>query len=301
VKAIVVQYKNLYNGSINYRTSQITVIPFKGKGFIQTMTIVTRNHKVYFAAVGLLALWVSIWGIFVPEHVDKAIPWLAPPLHARFIGAIYLSGVIIMVGSMMAHHYTEVRVAIVIVTVWTGMLFVISLFHLSEFDFSRGPVWFWFGAYILYPLIGFWLTWSHRSTQSDSSASPSLPNWIRNYFFVQGVILTVLALALLFIPEFMVNIWPWKITRMLAQIYSGPFLAYGIGSVLLSRQQTLSEVRIVAMGLFVLALGVLVASSIHRSLFSASNPSTWIWFGGFTLVTIFIGVMIRNIHAGDSK
>ena len=48
------------------------------------MNTVTRGQKMYFAAVGLLALWVGIWGYFIPTQVDKAIPWLVPPLHARF-------------------------------------------------------------------------------------------------------------------------------------------------------------------------------------------------------------------------
>jgi len=266
------------------------------------MTTVTRNQKIYFAAVGALALWVAFWGLLIPELVDKAIPWLVPPLHARFIGAIYLSAVILMGGSMLARDFAEVKVATFIVAMWTGMLFVISLFYLSEFDFSRGPAWFWFGAYIAYPIIGFWFVWTQRATR-DESASPSLPNWIRNYFFAQGVIVTALALALLLTPEFMLTVWPWKITRMLAQIYSGPFLAFGLGSLMLSRQRTWSEVRIVAAGFFTLAVGVLLASAIHRSLFTASSPSTLIWFGGFSLVALIHGVLIvrgRN-DTGDSK
>ena len=265
------------------------------------MTTVSRNQKIYFAAVGLLALWVGIWGFFIPEHVDTAIPWLVPPLHARFIGAIYLSGVIIMGGSMMASRYAEVRVVVLMIGIWTGSLFVISLFYLGEFDFSRAPVLFWFGAYIIYPLIAFWLTWIHRNARDDSAA-PSLPDWIRNYFFVQGIIIAVLALALFFVPELMIGFWPWKITRMLAQIYSGPFLAYGIGSVLLGRQRAMSEVRIAAMGFFILAIGVLIASSIHRSLFSASNPVTGIWFGGFSLIALFVGtILFRKNSNGASK
>ena len=265
------------------------------------MTLLTRGQKIYFAAVGSLALWVAAWGIFVPEHVDKAIPWLVPPLHARFIGAIYLSAVMLMGGSMLARRYAEVRAAVFICALWTGSLFAISLFYLSEFDFSRGPVWFWFGAYIIYPLIGFWLTWIHRK-ERDESAGLNLPNWHRNYFFVQGAISIVLALALLLTPELMVNVWPWKLTPLLAQIYSGPFLAYGFGSLMTSRQRTWLETRIVAWGSFVLAVGALLASLIHPALFSASSPSSAIWFGGFSLAALLLGgITIRNTYAGDSK
>ena len=57
---------------------------------------VTRGERIYFAAVGVLALWVGFWGYFVPSEVERAIPFSVPPLHARFLGAVYLSGLTIM-------------------------------------------------------------------------------------------------------------------------------------------------------------------------------------------------------------
>ena len=44
------------------------------------MAPITRGQKIYFAAVGLLALWVGSWGYFIPSRVDQAIPWLVPSL-----------------------------------------------------------------------------------------------------------------------------------------------------------------------------------------------------------------------------
>lgn len=264
------------------------------------MTTVTRNQKIYFAGVGLLALWVGIWGFFFPENVDKAIPWLVPPLHARFIGALYISAVILMGSSLLARYYAEVKVAVVIAAVWTGSLLVISLFQLNEFDFSRGPVWFWFGAYIVYPLIGFWLSWTHRAAR-DESTSPGLPNWTQSYLFAQGFLLTALALSLLLEPDLMVSVWPWEVSRLLVQIYSGPFLAYGLGSLLLSRQQTWLEIRIVLTASIVLTVGVLLASIIHWQLFTTTSPSTWLWFGGFTLAALFLTILAIRGYSGDSK
>ena len=81
------------------------------------MTAVTRGQRIYFAAVGLLALWVGIWGYFIPGRVDQAIPWLVPPLHARFLGAMYLSGTAFMVGSILARYYAEVRVVVRVIAI----------------------------------------------------------------------------------------------------------------------------------------------------------------------------------------
>jgi hypothetical protein len=265
------------------------------------MTRVTRNEKIYFASVGLLALWVGYWGYFVPERVDEAIPWLVPPLHARFLGAMYLSGAAFMICGIFARYYAEVRVMVPMIAIWTGMLFIVSLFYLSEFDYSRVQVWIWFGAYLIYPLIGLWLMWRHR-TLHEKADGPALPTWVRSYFLVQGVIVTFLALFLLLAPEIMVNVWPWKITKLLAQIYSAPFLSYGLGSLMLSRQQMWPEVRVAVIGIFTFAFGVLLASLIHRQLFSLSNLATWFWFGGFLLATLMLGVLIiRSNYTGDSK
>lgn len=252
------------------------------------MTAVTRGQRIYFAAVGLLALWVGIWGYFIPTRVDQAIPWLVPPLHARFLGAMYLSGTTFMIGGILSQYYAEVRVMIRVILIWTGMLFVVSLFYLNEFDYSRTQVWIWFGAYIIYPLIALWLMWNDRNLRENMSGT-SLPAWVRNYLLVQGIVVTTLALVLLLAPDFMVSVWPWKITRLLAQIYSAPFLAYGLSSLMISRLGTWDEIRVVVTAIFVFALGVLSASLIHSALFSFANISTWMWFGGFLLATLALG------------
>jgi hypothetical protein len=264
------------------------------------MKVITRGQRIFFAAVGLLALWVGIWGYFIPSQVDEAIPWLVPPLHARFLGAMYLSGTTFMIGGILAHYYAEVDVMMRVIPIWTGILFIVSLFYLNEFDYSRAQVWIWFGAYLLYPLIALWFIWKERSLH-ERVAGSSLPAWVQGYLFIQGMVVTVLALVLLLVPDFMVTIWPWNITRLLAQIYSAPFLAYGLSSLMLSRKQTWPEVRVVVVATFVFAFGVLLASLIHRQLFSVTNAATWLWFGGFLVATVVLGLLtIRAIQAGSS-
>lgn len=254
------------------------------------MRVITRGERIYFGAVGLLALWVGIWGYFIPDKIDKAIPWLVPALHARFLGAMYLSGTTFMIGGILSRYYAEVKVMIRVILIWTGMLFVVSLFYLNEFDYSRTQVWIWFGAYIIYPLIALWLMWKDRSLQ-ERLGGKVFPAWVRAYMFVQGMLVTILALILLLFPEFMVSVWPWKITRLLAQIYSAPFLAYGLSSLMISRLGTWDEIRVVVTATFVFALGVLLASFMHAALFSLANLSTWIWFGGFLFATVILGIL----------
>ena len=119
--------------------------------------MLSRAYRSYFVLVGLFALWVGAWGFVVPGEVTRALPWPVPPLHARFIAAIYLAGLLAMVQSFFATRLATVRIPVALAALWTGALFFVSSLHLGEFDFAKPQVWFWMGAYAAFPLWGGWL------------------------------------------------------------------------------------------------------------------------------------------------
>jgi len=255
------------------------------------MQVVTRPNRIYFAAVGGLALWVGFWGFFVPRHVDVALPFLVPPLHARFLGVMYLSGLTLQVAGFTAARWAQIRIVPVITAIWTGGLFLVSLLHLDAFDFWTRRVTIWFGAYLLYPLIAVWLIWVHRDAWNERLSGPPVPRWVRRYLIVQGVVASAVGLALLFATDTMVDAWPWTITPLLAQIYFAPLLAYGIGSLVLARERTWPELRVGVTALGVFAAGVLIASLLHRNLFSARQLGDVVWFALFGAGALALAVV----------
>jgi hypothetical protein len=242
-------------------------------------------HRMLFGFVLSFAGWVAFWGLFRPANVARALPFPVSPLHARFLGAMYLSGAVFMLLGMLVRQWYEVRVVTLILAVWTGMLGIVSLFHLDAFNWSRDQVWFWFLAYICYPLVALWVAWCQRG-ENDHPVGQGLADVLRYFLYLQGTIAVVIALPLLFAPQFMTTVWPWKIPMAVAHIYGAPFLSYGIGSLYAARQQAWSEVRIIILGTLVFAVGVLAASRIHVQLFNFRTPSAWVWFGGFGFVSV---------------
>jgi hypothetical protein len=101
----------------------------------------------------------------------------------------------------------------------------------------------------------------------------------------EGVLLGAIGAALLVAPGTVAGEWPWPVTPLLAQIYSAPLLAYGIGSVLLSNVPTRRETRIAVIGIGLFALLALVGSVIHRELFDVGDPAAWAWFALLAAVT----------------
>ena len=47
---------------------------------------IPRAHRLVYVLGVALAGRVGAFGTFAPEHVDWALPWLLPPLHARSSG-----------------------------------------------------------------------------------------------------------------------------------------------------------------------------------------------------------------------
>lgn len=245
---------------------------------------VTKPQKLFYGAVLLLAAWVGFWGMFLPLSVAKALPFEVPPLHARFLGAMYLSGATFMVFAILAKRWSQVMVMTPMIGVWTGMLGVVSVLNLSVFNFSIIQTWVWFFAYISFPLLALWIAWQQRHCH-DVSQGPMTSPLLRGYLFAQGVSVTLLAIALLAVPSAMSGVWPWPIPRVLAQIYCAPFFSYGLGSLYAASRRHWEDVRIPVYATAVFTGGALATSAIHRNLFDLSRPSVWLWFGALVLAT----------------
>ncbi len=268
----------------------------------QVLTTVSRGERVYFAAVGLLALWVGVWGFFIPGQVDKALPFLVPPLHARFLGAMYLSGLTFMVGAIRAPSWAEARIVPPMTAVWTGGLLVVSLLHLDAFDIGQPQDAVWFAAYAVYPVIALGLMWRHRGADAHQRApGTEITTGARRYLTAQGAAATLLGTALFLAPGAMADRWPWPIPSILAQLYAAPLLAYGVGSLLLSRQRRWAEVRVGLAGMLVFAVGVLVASLLHVELFSADDLAAWLWFGAFAVAVVALARLTISAMTGSSE
>lgn len=235
----------------------------------------TPRYRWYFSLVGLFALWVGLWGYVLPAEVGRALPWPVPPLHARFVAAMYLAGAVAMGASLAARGLAQVRIPIALAVLWTGGLMAVSIANLSAFDFAKPQVWFWMGAYAVYPVWGAWLylgaDGAGRTATAARRADPAL-------LAVAAVCLLV-AVALVAATDTMVRAWPWKLPPLLARIYAAPFLAYGVCAGLLAREARADARRIVLASLACFCALALAASGLHRALFRVDATATWVWVG----------------------
>jgi hypothetical protein len=255
-------------------------------------------HRGYFSVVVWFTLWVGFFGFFRPGQILRALPWPVPPLHARFIGAFYLSATVFLTLSIFARTLLQVRTIVIMAFTWTGWLLIITLIHWDTFDFGRPQVWFWVIAYILFPLAAAWLAWG-APPPAPPSRGLVTERWVPLFLRVQGILLVALAAACFIVPSRVAAIWPWKISTFLTQVYSGPLLAYGVGSLVLAARRNWDETLIPAIGFVVFSGLALIGSFRHLALFAAGSPSEIVWFA--TLGLVFLGSAILVFEAARKQ
>ena len=265
------------------------------------MPLITRGQRIFFAVICAAALLVAILGLFNPAYLASIFTWLElPPLHARFVGAIYAFGAVFMAGCLVARYQAEVRWAVQLIGIWTGMLFIISLLNLGAFEMNLPPVQIWFASYIIYPIISLWMTLQqpHLMKAGDLPGA-ALAGWAKGFLLVQGILFSLLAVLLFFAPAFMSMLWPWKVTPVLAQMYAGPLLSYGLGSLLFSRQEKWLGVRAILPGMLVFTTTTVIISFIHIGLFSLSEIADLFWFGWFIGSLLILAILsFRALQPG---
>ena len=265
------------------------------------MPLITQGQRIFFAVICAAALLVAILGLFNPAYLASIFTWLElPPLHARFVGAIYAFGAVFMAGCLAARYQAQVRWAVQLIGIWTGMLFIISLLNLNAFDFSLLPVQIWFASYIIYPLIAVWMTIRQpQRMKAGNLPGPNLASWAGGFLLVQGILFSLLAVLLFLAPAFMATLWPWNVTPVLAQMYAGPLLSYGLGSLFFSRQEKWLGVRAILPGMLVFSATTVIISFLHIGLFSFNEAADLLWFGWFIVSSLILAVLaFRAVQPG---
>lgn len=250
------------------------------------MSRVTTMQRLYFATVGFLAWTVGYWCYFHPDLSANGIPWTLPPLCATFLGSMYLSGGVYTIICIFSRRWREVQMFMPQCALWTGGLTIVSLFYIPAFDFSRNQTQLWWLAYIAFPIIAAGFLWVHRSELNPKPQDDApFPKWVRVYLRIQGSVMIGLALALLFAPQLMQPLWAWRTGDMMLQMYSMPLLAYGVGSWLMMRLLTWSQVRSALIAHTIFTGAEFFACLRFFALLDGPSVSVALWLGGLAVMT----------------
>lgn len=256
------------------------------------MSRVTTLQRLYFVAVGFLAITVGFWCYLDPAQSANGIPWTLPPLCATFLGSMYLSGAVYTVICIFSKRWGEIQLFMPQCALWTGGLAIVSLFYIPTFDFSRHQTIFWWLAYIAFPIIAAVLLRIHRAEwNAPLEGDKNFPRGVKIYLRAQGSVMLVLGLALLLAPKLMQAVWAWQTGEMMLQLYSMPLLAYGVGSWLMSRLNGWANIRNALVAHAIFTGAEFFASLRFFNMLNGPTISVALWLGALALMTCVLVVL----------
>lgn len=266
-------------------------------GLVRPVLPAMRALLAVFAVLTALAT-ASLF--VLAETTERTFAWtIAPPLTAAFLGAGYAAGFVLVVLSMRAGRWADVRVPVLTIFAFVVLTLVATLVHIDKLHFgaefaalglmAKGAAWFWLGVYVVLPVAMLALIVAQeRTAGGDPPARHPVPPVLRGALAVESVVLLAVGAALYVAPATAATLWPWPLTPFTARVTAAWLLAFGLATMLAAVAGDLHRLRTatIAYTLF----GVLVLAAVLRfpATVAWGRPVAWL-FLAMTLAVILTG------------
>lgn len=259
------------DSSVKPRTTRRILAFTKGVGIVQGVLVVVAGT--------ILFGW--------PSDTDRLFAWtIASPATASFMGASYLSAILLQGYSLRGRCWEERRVAVPAVFVFSALTLVATVVHRDVFHFdsdelvARVFAWTWLAVYILVPLslAASWLL-QQRVLVDGSSARVALPAWQRIGALLLGAVIAVVGVLVFLAGSGATDYWPWSLSDLTAKVVG----AWLVGVGLLLAHGALENDVISSRPAFasLSAAAVLYAATLlrHSGDVSWDGPPAWLYLG----------------------
>lgn len=246
-----------------------------------------------FTGAALIVLIAGPLLIFAPQVIVPRWPWPIAPFNARFLGAVYCAELLALAVLFLDNRWSPGRASLVVAFVFTFVVTVASLIHLSALAGARRVV-LWFILYVGYAALSAGALILYQQLPKVSALKVS--DRFRSTLQAAGALMTLYGAALFVAPSFAAGFWPWAIDAMHGQIYSAVFLAPGLGTLLLARSAAREECLVggifnAGLGLFALIGFALAQAQTGRA--NLASPGTWLWLLIFAVLLVIGAAMIK--------
>jgi hypothetical protein len=264
--------------------------------------ILPSVRRVVAVIAPLLALAFGVLYL-VPNNGPHFAMSVEPRMTAMLLGATYLTGVIYFSTVLRARAWHQIRLGLLPVSLFAGILGITTILHWSEFNHARVHFWLWATLYFtvppLLPLL--WL-----KNERLASPLPSVPGDVllgattRWVLTIIGLGLAGTALLLFLAPSLMIGIWPWELSELTSRITSAELALFSFFALHLAKEARWSQVRDLLRPQLASPLLFLGAVFISRADFDWSNPLAWA-FLAFVVVVFLLGFPVLYLTGESAR
>jgi hypothetical protein len=256
--------------------------------------------RILLGAFAVLTALATVALFVLATTTADTFAWtIQPPLTAAFLGAGYAAGFVLVVLSMRASIWADVRVPVLTIFVFVVLTLVATLVHLDKLHFdddftalgalAKGAAWFWLTVYVVLPLAMLvLLVVQERAPGGDPPARHPVPGVLRAALGVESAVLLAVGVPLYAVPTTAATLWPWELTPFTARVTAAWLLAFGLAAALAAVAGDLHRLRTATIAYTV--FGVMVLISVLRFLGTVEwdRPVAWL-FLAMTVAVVLTG------------
>jgi hypothetical protein len=247
---------------------------------------------------------------FWPNDTDKLFAWtIKPSMTPMTLAAAYSGGIYFFTRAALAKRWHLVKLGFLPVTAFASLLGIATILHWDRFNHSHISFYTWAILYFTTPFLVF-AVWLRNRTTDPGTAEPNdviIPQIIRLFIGVVGVITLAVSLLLFLQPDLMIRQWPWMLTPLTARVVGAMFALPGVVGLGIALENRWSAARIILEAQVFSFVMILIATARAWGDFEQSNAITWLFVGGLSLLllafaTLYAGIEIhrRNAVKGHS-
>ena len=234
--------------------------------------------------INVILLAPQVIGLFSPDSIP--FPVQLTPLNARFIGALYLAGLVAILLSGLGSDLADLRIVLFSFAIISVLVLAVTTIYWTDFSTKGFPL-IWLAVYIFDPITAVAALLILRPLRPAQAGVHRLTG----LFALESGVFGLGGIVLLVAPAFAAQVWPWKITPLLAQVYGAFLLAFALGALLAARESRAAAVIPTIAGTLVLAAGTLIGSVLHLDRFTPGISSV-IWFAVVVLTLIAFAIAL---------
>ena len=215
-----------------------------------------------------------------PDSTERRFAWnVQPTMSAMMLGATYLMGVFFFSSVLFFRRWSQVRAGFLPVTAFASLLGIATILHLDRFNHAHLAFWLWAILYATTPFIvpSVWFLNQRSTSGGPARQALCLPKFAVVIIGLAGISALLVAVLSFLSPEFMISVWPWKLSPLTARITGSEFALFGVFAAVVVFDQQWDSLRLLLRTQLASPIFFLIAVWVSRYDFNWANPMAWVF------------------------
>jgi hypothetical protein len=232
-----------------------------------------------------------------PGDTKHWFAWeIHPDMTPLLMGSGYAAGAYFFARVVIERRWHRVHLGFLPITAFTVFMGIATFAHLDKFDKDHVAFWIWTGLYVVTPVVVplAWLRNRVTDPGTPERHESRLHRRARSLLLATGAVQSLVALALLLSPSTLIDVWPWQLTPLTAQVLGGWFALPGVVALMMGLDGRPSAIRITLESQLIGLALILVSAARAWEEFDTQNALTYVFVGGLGLLFVCLaGLELR--------